>query len=120
MLTKKTRKKVRKTKNTEEPSEEGHNDDKMKKRSYPTKESFRQLLLAFHNDVNRRTGKPALPRSYLDKYEFSNFLAITQLFLNTMKGYRSHLGGGFSDTRRRDIMVTNIRGWVNKNYMYFS
>ena len=88
--------------------------------SYPTKESFRQLLLAFHNDVNRRTGKPALPRSYLDKYEFSNFLAITQLFLKTMKGYRSHLGGGFSDTRRRDIMITNVRGWVNKNYMYFS
>ena len=88
--------------------------------NYPTKESFRQLLLGFHNDVNRRTGKAAFPRSYLDKYDFSNFLIITQLFINTMKGYRSHLGGGFSDTRRRDIMVKNVRDWVNKYYMYFS
>ena len=87
---------------------------------YPTKESFRNLLLSFHNDVNRRTGKPILPRSYLDKYDFSNFLAITQLFLNAMTGYRSHMGGGFSDTRRRDTMISNVRGWVNRYYMYFS
>ena len=87
--------------------------------NYPTKESFRRLLLSFHNDVNRRTGKAAFPRSYLNKYEFSNFLAITKLFLHTMKGYRSHLGGGFSDTRRRDQMIVTMRSWVNKNYMYF-
>ena len=88
--------------------------------SYPTKESFRNLLLDFHNDVNRRTGKELLPRSYLNKYDFSNFLVITSLFLNTMKSYRSHLGGGFSDTRRRDAMITNLRNWVNRVYMYFS
>lgn len=88
--------------------------------NYPTKESFRNLLLSFHNDVNRRTRKAALPRSYLNKYDFSNFLAITQLFLNAMKGYRSHMGGGFTDTRRRDMMMSNVRTWVNRNYMYFS
>ena len=88
--------------------------------SYPTKESFRQLLLSFHNDVNKRTGKPALSRTYLDKYEFSNFLAITNTFLNTMRKYRSRLGGGFSDTRRRNAMIANVRTWVNNNYMYFS
>lgn len=87
--------------------------------NYPTKESFRQLLLAFHNDVNRRTNKPALPRSYLDKYDMSNFIEITKYFLNTIKTYRSALGGGFSDTQARDAMRSNVTAWVNKYYMYF-
>ena len=88
--------------------------------NYTTKESFRQLMLAFHNDVNRRTNKPILHRSYLDKYERSNFIQITKLFLNTLKSYRSTLGGGFSDTRGRDAMRTSVKAWVNKYYMYLS
>ena len=88
-------------------------------KNYPTKESFRQLLLAFNNDVNRRTNKPLLSREDLNKYDNSVFLNITQYFLNTIKTYRGMMGGGLADTRARDAMRNYVTTWINRYYTFF-
>lgn len=88
--------------------------------NYPSKESFRRLLLSFHNDVNRRTNKPILPRSYLNKYDCGHFINITNNFIRAMQSYKSTLGGGFVDTRQRQAMIRNIRTFRDTKYMYFS
>ena len=92
----------------------------IKHHDYPTKENFRQLLLNFHNDVNRRTNKASLTRADLRKYDYSVFIKITQRFLHVLTSYRGALGGAFSDTRARDAMKNHIVAWVNINYRYFS
>ena len=86
---------------------------------YPTKESFRQLLLEFNNDVNRRTKKPLLTRNDLNKYDNSIFFKITELFLQTLNTYRGTMGGGLPDTQSRRAMIHYVKNWVNRYHLYF-
>ena len=79
----------------------------------PTKESFIELLLNFHNDVNVRTRKTPLTLEDLEKYKRSHFLLITQIFLNIMSQYKSTLVG-FAETRARQSVLRNINNWVNR------
>lgn len=88
-------------------------------KNYPTKESFRQLLLVYHNDVNRVTKKPKITRNDLNKYDNSVFINITKNFLNTIKSYRGTMGGGYADTQARDSMRNYITQWVNQYHIYF-
>ena len=84
----------------------------------PTKESFRQLILRFHNEVNVKTRKQALSLENIEKYKTSNFLLITQNFLTIMSQYKSMLMG-FSETRARQSVLRTITNWVNKYGSHF-
>jgi len=84
-----------------------------------TKQRLIQLLLAFHNDVNRRTGKKLLTLADLKKYERSHFINMTKQFIYIFSQYKGTLGGGISDTRGRQAMITQVTKWVNTNYVHF-
>ena len=88
-------------------------------RQYPSKESFRRLLLNFHNAVNKTTRKASLLRSNISKYDFSNFFVITNQFLRVFGSYKARMGGGFSDSRRREKVIKDIRGWINNHHKNF-
>ena len=84
-----------------------------------TKTQLINLLLAFHNDVNRRTGKKLLTLADLKKYENAHFINITKQFIYIFSQYKGTLGGGLSDTMGRRAMITMVTNWINTNHMYF-
>lgn len=84
-----------------------------------TKQQFIQLILAFHNDVNRRTGKKLLTLADLKKYESAHFINMTKQFIYIFSQYKGTLGGGLSDTSGRRAMIALVTNWVNANYMHF-
>jgi len=84
-----------------------------------TKAQLINLLLAFHNDVNRRTGKALMTLADLKKYENSHFINMTKQFIYIFSQYKGTLGGGLSDTMGRRAMITQVTNWVNANYLNF-
>ena len=84
-----------------------------------TKSQLINLLLAFHNDVNRRTGKALMTLADLKKYENSHFINMTKQFIYIFSQYKGTLGGGLSDTRGRRVMIAQVTSWVNTHYTHF-
>jgi len=84
-----------------------------------TKAQLINLLLAFHNDVNRRTGKALMTLADLKKYENSHFINMRKQFIYIFSKYKGTLGGGLSDTMGRRAMITQVTNWVNANYLNF-
>jgi len=84
-----------------------------------TKEQLINLMLAFNNDVNRRTGKPLMTLADLKKYETAHFINMTKQFIYIFSQYKGTLGGGFSDTLGRRNMISMVTKWVNTNYTHF-
>ena len=88
-------------------------------RNTKTKDQLAQLLLDFHNDVNRRTGKSVLTLAQLQKYKNAHFINITKQFLFIFSRYKGTLGAGLSDSMGRKKMIDAVRNWVNTNHMHF-
>jgi len=84
-----------------------------------TKTQLIQLMLDFHNDVNRRTNKPQMTLVDLKKYETGHFINITKQFIYIFSQYKGTLGGGLSDTMGRRAMITQVTNWVNTHYTHF-
>ena len=87
--------------------------------SVPTKADLIQMLLNFHNDVQKRTGKPVLTLASLDKYKNSVFPRMAQNFITIFGSYKGALGSGFVDSRARKSMLSNLTRWINTNYRNF-
>ena len=85
-----------------------------------TKQKFIQLLLDFHNDVNKRTGKPLLTLANLNKYKNSNYINITRVFLAVFSSYKSTMHGGISERRARMHALYYIRQWINAHHKNFA
>ena len=92
----------------------------IKSTNVPTKESFIQLILDFHNDVQKRTGKQLLTLASLEKYNRSVFNRIAHNFVVIFGSYKGALGAGFVDTIARKKVLSNLIGWIrtnNKNFL---
>ena len=57
----------------------------IKLRDVSTKEDLRFVLFTFHNDVNRRLGKPIFSWEQLKMYRRARKLPIFQLFMNRFR-----------------------------------
>lgn len=84
-----------------------------------TKDHLIQLLLDFHNDVQRRTGKPQLTLADLTKYKNSVFIKIAHNFVTVFGSYKGALGGGFVDTKTRKNVLSRLVVWINSYRQHF-
>jgi len=87
-------------------------------RDVSTKEDLKFVLFTFHNDVNRRLGKPIFTWDQLDIYKRARKMQIYNLFVNTF-------GGGYSSRRdftqwHRTKVVNQISSFMRQWWKYFS
>ena len=87
--------------------------------SVSTKNDLIQLLLKFHNDVQKRTGKSQLTLASLEKYKYSVFPRMAQNFITIFGSYKGALGSGFIDSQSRKKMLSNLTSWINTHYRNF-
>ncbi len=85
-----------------------------------TKDTFKLLLLNFHNDVNKKTNKPLITLNDLKVYENSNFINISKNFISIFGSYNGNkLGGGFMDSLGRKKTLNKLINWINTYYTFF-
>lgn len=84
------------------------------------KEQLKNMLLVFHNDVNKRKGIPEFTRAELDqKYSKSNTVLIIRNFMHFFqpKSYNIKL---IADDLQRRTLISNLNQWLTKNIQCFS
>lgn len=74
-----------------------------------TKQQFREFVFAFHNQVNRDTGKPIAPLSVIDKYDSANVDKMLSMFIDV------HNHESFSNKlmMRKHMKNHEIQNFVN-------
>ena len=83
-----------------------------------TKEDLKFVLFTFHNDVNRRLGKPIFTWKQLDMYKRSRKLQIYTLFINRFRGnYGSRRD--FTQWHRRRVLA-DVGSFMRQWWKYFS
>jgi hypothetical protein len=83
--------------------------------SFQTKEDLKIFLFTFHNDVNKRTGKPLFPLNELDdKYRAANTLRVCNYFLARFRVKSKNLQM-LATEMNRDIILRNIQQWIQEH-----
>jgi hypothetical protein len=83
-----------------------------------TKDMFIDMLWAFHNKVNARTGKPTQPRKVLNIYNRVNFQYVYKVFATEYTRPLHNVRLVSHDMARRDI-VNKLTGWLRSNQRCF-
>lgn len=85
-----------------------------------TKEDFKKMLYVFHNEVNRRLGKPDYKYSELnEKYDKANLNKIIPLFFKFFEDKHSS-PRMISDDIFTQRLSNEIRKWINSNIHHFN
>ena len=85
----------------------------------PTKDTFIDMLWAFHNKVNARIGKPTQPRKVLGIYKKVNFQYVYKVFATEYTRPLHNVRLVTQDMARRDI-VGKLTRWLRSNQRRFS
>ena len=85
-----------------------------------TKEDLIEMLLDFHNAVNRRLGKAQFSKESVGMYKnFRIDLALVN-FINGFSGkYGSIMSGMISTLGKRRGIATSINQWMKKHWHFF-
>ena len=87
--------------------------------SIQTKDDLKLMLFQFHNEVNKRKGYQAFPLSELNKkYESAVTINVVNSFIVTYRE-KSRNVQMIATEMSRDMILRNIRGWLNNNLIYF-
>jgi len=87
--------------------------------SIQNKNDFKMFLFNFHNDVNKRTGKPIFSLEDSDKkYESANTLNIIKNFINVFQ-YKSGSFNMIANDMQRQRQIDLIKVWFNSNIQKF-
>lgn len=87
--------------------------------SIQTKDDLKLMLFQFHNEVNKRKGYQEFPLSELNKkYESAVTINVVNSFIVTYRE-KSRNVQMIATEMSRDMILRNIRGWLNNNLIYF-
>ena len=87
--------------------------------SIQTKDDLKLMLFQFHNEVNKRKGYQEFPLSELNKkYEYAVTINVVNSFILTYRE-KSRNVQMIATEMSRDMILRNIRGWLNSNLIHF-
>jgi hypothetical protein len=87
--------------------------------SIKSKEDLKLMLFQFHNEVNKRKGYPEFPLNNLNKkYESAVTINVVNSFIMTYRE-KSRNVQMIATEMSRDMILRNIRGWLNTNLVHF-
>ena len=89
----------------------------------PTKQLFRSMLYQFHNNVNKRIGKPIHNMKTIVVYEKYNLSVTLQNFITFYaKRYNSSslIVGSSSNEIARKKIANLVSVWIRKNWQHFN
>ena len=87
--------------------------------SIQTKDDLKLMLFQFHNEVNKRKGYQEFPLSELNKkYESAVTINVVNSFIMTYRE-KSRNVQMIATEMSRDMILRNIRGWLNSNLINF-
>ena len=87
--------------------------------SIQSKQSLKNMLFQFHNDVNKRKNfKPFLIEDLDNKYEYANTVNIIQNFIYFFRD-KSRSIRMIANDMHRDRLIKYLKDWFNANLQYF-
>lgn len=87
--------------------------------SIQSKDDLKLMLFQFHNEVNKRKGYQEFPLSELNKkYESAVTINVVNSFIITYRE-KSRNVQMIATEMSRDMILRNIRGWLNSNLIHF-
>jgi hypothetical protein len=87
--------------------------------SIQSKDDLKLMLFQFHNEVNKRKGYQEFPLNELNKkYESAVTINVVNSFIMTYRE-KSRNVQMIATEMSRDMILRNIRGWLNSNLINF-
>ena len=92
---------------------------KIHNNSIQSKDDLKLMLFQFHNEVNKRKGYTQFNLNDLNKkYESANTINVVNSFIITYRE-KSRNVQMIATEMSRDMILRNIRGWLNSNLVHF-
>lgn len=92
---------------------------KIHNNSIQSKDDLKLMLFQFHNEVNKRKGYAEFPLNELDtKYKSAVTINAVNSFIVTYRE-KSRNVQMIATEMSRDMILRNIRGWLNNNLIHF-